>query len=80
MDVALQKAKMKFIQSGSRDKAMPYYWAGTILVGKTDAIEFRKQYSWKYLIAISIIAGLIAWGHRRLKKRNPATSKKTNMG
>ena len=46
IDVALQKAKLEFISTSSREKALPYYWAATILAGKTDAIEINNRFSW----------------------------------
>ncbi len=39
IDVALQKAKLDFIQEGSKQNKLPYYWAAAILAGKSDAIK-----------------------------------------
>ncbi|HKZ64951.1 MAG TPA: CHAT domain-containing protein, partial [Chitinophagaceae bacterium] len=49
-DVALQKAKLEFLQTASREKSMPCYWAGSVLVGKTDTIELSKSYPWKWIV------------------------------
>ena len=49
-DVALQKAKLEFLQTASREKSMPCYWAGPVLVGKTDTIELKKTYPWKWMV------------------------------
>jgi tetratricopeptide (TPR) repeat protein len=46
LDVALQKAKLEFIQSAPKGKRLPYYWAAAILAGKTDAIETDSGFSW----------------------------------
>ena len=39
-DVALQKAKLEFINTtSSEEKKLPYFWAGSILTGKVDIIK-----------------------------------------
>ncbi|HEX4373665.1 MAG TPA: CHAT domain-containing protein, partial [Puia sp.] len=50
LDVALQNAKKEFIQTGSKESSLPYYWAAPVLVGKTDAIEMNNNFSWKILL------------------------------
>ncbi|PWT96344.1 MAG: hypothetical protein C5B52_16020, partial [Bacteroidetes bacterium] len=35
-DIALQLAKNEFMNSGSKDDQLPYYWAGPVLVGVTN--------------------------------------------
>ena len=55
LDVALQKAKLEFIASSSKEKKLPYYWAAAILVGKVDKIEINKGIDWKYFILDMII-------------------------
>ncbi len=55
-DIALQKAKIEFLKSASKEKALPYYWAGPILSGKTEKIEFSQGNYWKW---IGIGAGLL---------------------
>ena len=39
IDVALQKAKKEFIETGSTSEQLPYYWAAAVLTGKSEAIE-----------------------------------------
>ena len=50
LDVALQKAKLEFTSSSSKQKKLPYYWAAAILVGKTDAIEMGKPLPWTWIV------------------------------
>lgn len=60
LDVALQKAKLDFIQNAPKGKKLPYYWAAAILAGKTDAIEMGHRFNW-YWVAMGagiILAGL----------------------
>jgi len=59
IDVALQKAKIDFIKSASGERKLPYYWAGPILTGKTDAMELQKSYAWMYLIGVICFGGLV---------------------
>jgi CHAT domain-containing protein len=49
-DIALQKAKLEFMETATKEKSMPCYWAGPVLVGKADIIELRKTYSWKWIV------------------------------
>lgn len=53
-DVALQKAKLAFINEG-HEKLLPYYWANMILTGKAEKIELRQD----HYLATWIIAGVI---------------------
>jgi CHAT domain-containing protein len=59
VDIALQKAKLEFIKSSSKAETLPYYWAATVLVGKTDPIKFDNPVNWRIPILISGIAGLL---------------------
>jgi LPXTG-motif cell wall-anchored protein len=56
LDIALQKAKLEFIASSSKEKKLPYYWAAAILAGKTDAIEMSTGFNWKWA---ALIGGLL---------------------
>jgi CHAT domain-containing protein/tetratricopeptide (TPR) repeat protein len=64
-DVALQKAKLEFLQTTSKEKAMPCYWAGPVLVGKTDKIELSKPYHWKWLAVFAGIAVIVFYVMRK---------------
>ena len=60
-DVALQKAKLEFIsKSDSKEKKLPYYWAGAILTGKADILESNHSLPWlKIMIASVLLSGII---------------------
>jgi len=63
MDDALQKAKLEFMQ-GSREKSLPYYWAATILAGKTDTIDLRTPSSQKFIVlSIAVAFGILVIGY-----------------
>ncbi|HEX6227016.1 MAG TPA: CHAT domain-containing tetratricopeptide repeat protein [Chryseolinea sp.] len=42
-DVAIQKAKLEFIATNDVEYSLPYYWAPTILIGQTGAIQESKK-------------------------------------
>jgi len=54
-DIALQKAKLEFLQTATKQKSMPCYWAGPVLVGKTDTIELSNSYPWKWIILFAVV-------------------------
>ena len=64
-DVALQKAKLEFLQTSSKEKSLPCYWAGPVLVGKTDMIELSKPNSWKWLAVFAGLAIIVVWTIRK---------------
>jgi hypothetical protein len=62
IDVALQHAKLKFIGSSSDQNFLPYYWASTIVVGRTDRIYDKKPQAWKYLAILLVLACVLGSG------------------
>lgn len=54
-DMALQKAKLEFLNTASKERSMPCYWAGPVLIGKTDTLAMNNTYSLEWII---IFAGL----------------------
>jgi CHAT domain-containing protein len=55
-DIALQKAKLEFInKAASGEKKLPYFWAGSILTGKVDIIRSEPDFEWIKLIVITIL-------------------------
>jgi CHAT domain-containing protein len=70
VDIALQKAKLEFIAS-SRQNRLPYYWAATIIAGKTEVLVEKKKNTWIYIAVIAILAtGISFFGWRKWKARN----------
>lgn len=68
-DIALQKAKIEFIESsGSKENALPYHWAATVLAGKTNTIAFTKPFTWAVLLLAIPIAGIALWKTKKLLK------------
>lgn len=61
-DVALQKAKIEFIQSAKGNQQLPYYWAASILSGKTGVIKVEKPFRWKTTVILSLLAVLLVSG------------------
>lgn len=69
LDVALQKAKMEFIKTSSREKQLAYYWAAPVLIGDSAAIKPEKTFPWKYLAIIAGLIPAIFLGWRYFKNR-----------
>ena len=66
-DIALQKAKLEFINnSTSEEKKLPYFWAGSILTGKVDIIKGAEGFSWMKLIVIMILSFAIIYFIRNI--------------
>jgi CHAT domain-containing protein len=61
VDVALQKAKLEFIQSSSANR-LPFYWAAAIVAGKTDKFELTKPFSWFWFGLIGVgLTGILVF-------------------
>ena len=52
VDLALQKAKIEFIETASKGNQLPYYWAAPILIGKSQALNLQHAFSWMNIILI----------------------------
>jgi CHAT domain-containing protein len=53
-DVALQKAKLEFLQTQSGEKQLPTFWAAAVLVGDAEAIDSGFRW-WLILGGIGVI-------------------------
>ena len=64
-DIALQKAKIEFMNEASLgEKKLPYFWASSILTGKVDIIKPATPYSivkWIAFGVLLILIGLYLW-------------------
>lgn len=71
IDLALQKAKLSFIQEAGGESRLPYFWAAPILVGKTDPIIVTRTEAWKHLFVIFAVVGFfyLAWRISPKQKR-----------
>jgi CHAT domain-containing protein len=78
LDVSLQKAKLEFLKTASREKQLPYFWAALILSGRSDPIPIKNPLPLPFLLT-GIIAGLSAiglvWKWYRKKKSTQAPGK-----
>ena len=65
-DEALQKAKLFFMDQGSKKNTLPFYWADLILIGNSDPIEFSEKIKWKWaepllILSLIVILVLVYW-------------------
>lgn len=69
--VALQKAKLEFINTSvSKEKKLPYYWAGAILTGKVASFKINRSLPWLSIIILLIVLLSIAFLTKKIS-RNP---------
>jgi tetratricopeptide (TPR) repeat protein len=67
VDIALQKAKLEFIKHASKENKLPFYWAATILAGRSDKIALDKNFPWKDLLIITGLMGLAFLVYQKVK-------------
>ena len=76
-DMALQKAKLEFLKTVSKQKSMPCYWAGPVLIGKTDILAPNKPYPVKWVIMLSVLSFVVTgaitkWFMKKQKAKRTA--------
>ncbi|MEP6712667.1 MAG: CHAT domain-containing protein [Ferruginibacter sp.] len=65
-DIALQKAKMAFIKTlTSKEKALPFFWAGTVLTGRVDTIQCKRERPWMMLLLLFTLIVLALFLQRK---------------
>jgi len=69
LDVALQRAKKEFKSISSKEKNLPYYWAGSILVGQGNPIHVQKTFPWRWATAIAFALLLLGLGAMKVVRR-----------
>ena len=85
LDVALQQAKLEYLQKATGEKKLPYYWAPSVVTGRSASISVKnnfKYYPWVYitsflmtmLLGIAVYIGLRQGGEifdsHVIEKRN----------
>ena len=51
-DIALQQAKLQFRESRGDETILPYYWAGSVLVGPITSFQIERSFSWLWWLLI----------------------------
>lgn len=65
-DVALQKAKIAFLQSQTGENQLPTFWAGAVLVG--DASALNSSYTMWYVLGVILFLVLAFIGWKKFKR------------
>jgi CHAT domain-containing protein len=71
IDEALQKAKLEFLDKATGEQKLPYHWAPAILIGKSNAIAYKKDSNWKMILllatgsAVILLLGFLLYKRRR---------------
>ena len=66
---ALQRAKLRFLETASPRNANPIYWAGLTIIGNNDSIKLKENiptYQWCFLLIFPIAGGFLY--HRNRKR------------
>jgi CHAT domain-containing protein len=71
LDQSMKEAKLNFLQSADPVKAHPFYWAGYIIVGKTDPVSVKK---YPAAILALPVAGIILFIYLLYRKIRIRTS------
>lgn len=66
-DIALQQAKLQYLETATPDKLHPFYWAGFKLTGNTTVLSEESTY--QYLLYVILIVGLSIGLYLWTKKR-----------
>jgi CHAT domain-containing protein len=78
LDIALQKAKLEFLKTASREKQLPYFWAAQILSGRSDPVPIKKPLPVAIILAgigACLLVILMAWKRSAGKKSIQARDK-----
>lgn len=70
-DIALQKAKLEFLENQDKSFELPYYWAANIILGKTNPIEYENSSPSRIYFLVIISSILVALGIMFILKRKP---------
>lgn len=70
-DIALQKAKLSYLEQHSDELNHPYYWSSFIQLGNTLPIQLEKKgHPWYFILGILVVIGLVArQGYLYLQKK-----------
>jgi CHAT domain-containing protein len=69
-DIALQAAKLNYLDATDRLKAHPHYWAGFVSIGDTEAVVLKSaRPAWLFIVPFSLLLVLAVYLSSR-KRRN----------
>ncbi|MCK9398374.1 MAG: CHAT domain-containing protein [Bacteroidales bacterium] len=57
-DIALQRAKIAYLEGAGKLQSHPYFWAGYVCIGKTDPVIYTTT-AWKPLHFVLITGGIL---------------------
>lgn len=64
--IALRKAKLEHLNSADDEQALPFYWAGLVLVGDVEAVELSGTPSVGWFVVLgALVIGVLVWVRRR---------------
>jgi CHAT domain-containing protein len=75
-DIALQQAKIKFMEAADMEHRLPFYWAAPIISGNVVSLHLQpSRHVWWYAVALLVVIGVIVlW---RWSKRSRGRTRET---
>jgi CHAT domain-containing protein len=71
-NIALQAAKLEYLNAADRLKAHPHYWAGFVNIGNTEPVLLKSARStWLFIIPLILLIALAVylWSRKRRNRR-----------
>ena len=72
-DLAMQQAKIQFIEQKPNDEAHPYFWAAPVVIGNVQPLS-SSNYSWMILGGISLLVLVIGYWFFVIRSRPKSRS------
>ena len=67
-NVALRQAKLDYLNSAQDELALPYYWAGLVLVGDVEPVEVEGGWPWGMLIGAVLLLSVVVRAFLRWRR------------
>lgn len=79
-DEALQRAKVEFISTSGKERSLPFYWAATVLAGRSLSLQENRGVPWMATAGIILLAiAIIIVVFRLIKRKEPYNSSSTGQ-
>jgi hypothetical protein len=59
-DLALQQAKLDFLQNAPPSQRIPEKWAACVVIGDPVALTWQRAWMWKW-IGLTLVLAVVSW-------------------
>jgi|WetSurSiteA1Bulk_404760.scaffolds.fasta_scaffold00196_4 CHAT domain-containing protein len=67
LDLAMRTAKLRYLDRADPVMAHPFYWAGYVLIGKTDSLAIRRTFLWIIIFGVPLATIFIIYYYRKIR-------------